>query len=396
MRIYRPKYRDRKGRKKQTRTFWVEFRGPDRQVRKFSLGTTDEDVAVITKTQLSCLNEWAKKELNPPDDLVKWVRRQEPKLREKIYEAGLLRAEQASNTKPLIEHLTDYIKDLRINSENNYPDQVESRLKRILSKCSFVFWADVEGIKVNEFISELISNGMSRHTGQHYVTNFKMFCHWLKEQGRIKELPVIKSIKYIVPPQRAFEEEELEALYEAARRGPEIYGLTGHARYVLYKLAFVSGLRRSELASLTRNSFDFERGIVFVPGESTKNDNEAYQKITPEVAALVKDLAKEKMPDAKLFEISNNSAGMIREDCKVAGIQTTNWKGTIEFKSLRSSLATHLAKKGVPMHIVQQIMRHASIKTTARYYLKILGGDTADAISKLRGFGEKQTKQQTA
>jgi len=392
MRLFKPKYKDKKGRKKQTRTFWVEFRGPDRQVRRFSLGTTDEDVAVIVKSQLNSLNEWAKKELNPPDDLVNWVRSQDIKLRNKIYKAGLLKAEQANITKTLAEHLADYITDLQINSNNGYPALVESNIKRIVVGCGLEFWSNVDGPKIRKFLDGRF-NG---HTAQHYITNFKMFANWLKEHGRITELPVLKSIKYNVPPQRAFEENELQALFEAARKGPVIYGLTGWERYVLYKLAFESGLRRNELRSLTRTSFNFEKCTVLVPGTDTKNDNEAYQKITPETAALVKELARDKMPDVKIFKIHQASSIMIRRDCEAAGIEIDNHQGKIKFHSLRHSLASHLANSGVPPHVTMKIMRHADITTTMKYYTHILRGAEDNAIDKLRGFGERRSKEQTA
>lgn len=396
MRIFRPKYRDRRGKKKQLKMFWVEFRGPDRQIRKFSLGTAAEDVAEIVRSQLSSLNEWAKKKVAPPGDLVKWAREQELKLRNKIYESGLLKGESANQTRPLKEDLRDYVNHLMINSKGNYPEQVKSCIERIIEGCGFRFWVDVEGIKVNQFISRLVDEGMGRHTAQHYINAFKSFANWMKKQGRINETPVVESMKYDVPPQRPFEEDEFAALCEATRKGPVIYGLTGWERYVLYKLGFDSGLRRNELRSLTRNSFNFEKCTVLVPGTDTKNDNEAYQKITPETAALVREIARDKMPDTKMFKIHDHSNVMIRKDCEAAGIETTNWKGTIKFYSLRHSLASHLANKGVPPHVLKKIMRHADIKTTMRYYTHLLRGAEDAAIDKLRGFGERRAKEQTA
>jgi len=392
-RLFKPKYKDKKGKTKQVAKWWLEFRDPNGIVQRWGLSTTDKDVADITASQISSLNEWGKKKLDPPENLVKWVRSQEPKLRNKIYQAGLLAAEQANCTRPLTEHLADYIKDLQINSDNGYPAQVEANIKRIMEGLDLEFWSDVNGTEIRNF---LIDEGLGKHTAQHYITSFKMFANWLKEQGRVGDVPVIKSIKYIVPRQRAFEENELQALYEAARRGPVIYGLTGYQRYVLYKLAFDSGLRRDELNSLTRTSFNFEKCTVLVPGIDTKNDSEAFQKITPETAALIKDFAKDKKPDTKLFKIHAHSAIMVRRDCRVAGIETTNWKGTIKFHSIRHSLATHLANQGVPPHVLQKIMRHSQISTTMRYYVHLLRGAEDKAIDKLRGFGEKHAKKQSA
>lgn len=56
---------------------------------------------------------------------------------------------------------------------------------------------------------------------------------------------------------RELEPDELRKLLEVTRQGPERYGMSGHKRYLLYKLAVESGLRRHELQSLTVSSFDF-------------------------------------------------------------------------------------------------------------------------------------------
>jgi len=393
MRVFKPKYKDKNGKTKQVEKWWLEFRGPNGTVQRWGLATTDQDVAEITKSQISSLNEWAKKKLAPPEDLVKWVRQQDIKLRTRIYKAGLLKAEQANCTKTLAEHLADYIKDLEINCKSSFPTRAEAHIKRIMLGCKIEFWPDVDGVKIRKFLSD---EGLGNHTAQHYITSFKMFANWLKEQGRIKEVPVINSIKYVVPQQRAFEEDELNALYEAAQAGPVRHGLSGYERYVLYKLAFDSGLRRDELASLTRNSFDFEKRTVLVPGTDTKNSNEAYQKITPETSALVKELTKDKMPGVKLFTLGRWSAEMIQADCEAADIEVENHRGKVKFHTLRHSLASHLANKGVPPHVVKKIMRHADIKTTMKYYTHLLRGAEDDAINKLRGFAEAPAKEQTA
>ncbi|NQT03358.1 MAG: site-specific integrase [Planctomycetes bacterium] len=403
MRLYQPKYREkskdgkRKGRKKQCKTFWLEFRGPDEIVHRWGLGTDNQDVAEIVKAQISSLNEWAKKGLNPPDDLIAWVRQQSPKLRGRIYKAGLLQTEQTNSTKPIQEHLKDYIEYMSLNSKSDYPQQVKSNIKRIIDACDFKFWADVDGHKVNQFVGSLIkAEKIGRNTGNHYVTSFKSFANWLKEQGKIRETPVIQSVDYEQAEQRAFEYKEWSRLLEATRKAPTRYGLTGFQRYILYKLAFDSGLRRNELRSLTRTSFDFKSSTVFVPGKDTKNGKEALQKITPETAALIKELVRDKMPSIKTFNIPNCSQFMIRKDCEQAGIETENYKGKIQFHSIRHTLATMLADKGVQPRTLQKILRHASITTSYRYYTHIMLGSEAAAIDKLRGLEQGDVKEQSA
>jgi len=229
----------------------------------------------------------------------------------------------------------------------------------------------------------------------------KGFAKWLHEERRISNVPAIKGMNFDREPQRAFELDEWRRLLEATKNGPVRFNLTGHERYVLYILAMETGLRREEIRSLTPTSFDFKRRTVFVARKDTKGRagqrNDAVQSITPETAGLVKELAKGKMPNAKLFSITEYSAIMIRADCKAAGIELENHKGRIKFHSLRRSCSTFLAAKGVHPKVVQQIMRHKSIDLTMSVYTHVLRGSQAEAVNRLRGIvQEKPPKAETA
>lgn len=400
MRLFKPKYKDKRGRKKQSAKWWIEFKDPNGIVQRWGLSTTDQDVAEIISSQLNFLNEWAKKGLSVPDDIIKWVKKQEPKLREKIYKAGLLLAEQTNLTKLLIEQLEDYRSALSINSKDRYVRQTIRRIERIIDGCGFKFWADVDGIKINEYISSRCENGMSRHTGQIYIRCFRQFANWLKKQKRITATPEIESMKFDKAERRAFEYDEWHRLLDATREGPERSKMSGWIRYVLYKLAMETGLRLDELTGLTRTSFNFSNCTVFVPGKDTKGKRgyhrDATQNMTSGTAALVKDLIKDMKPNAKVFHLTPHAPEMLRKDCEAAGIETTNYKGTIVFHSLRHTLATFLVNKGVDIKTVQVIMRHSKIEMTMEYYTHILRGSKAEAISRLRNLEQKLVKEKSA
>jgi integrase len=394
MRLFKPTYKNN-GKTKQIAKWWIEFRDPNSIVRKWGLGTSSRDVADIVARQIDSLNEWAKKHIDPPDELVKWVRQQEPKLREKIEKAGLLPANQISQSKPLTEHLTDYRNDLLArNNTEEYAYQAEGRIARIINACGFRFWSDIDGAKINKCVKNF--SELSNHTKAHYILRFRQFVKWLHTQGRINSIPAIQSVKFDTAPQRAFELDEWPRLLEAARNGPVRFKLTGQERYVLYNLAMETGLRADELRSLTPVSFDFKKRSVFVSVKHTKNGREALQSITPETSALVKELAKGKMPNTKLFKITSHAADMIRADCEVAGIELENHKGKIVFHSLRHTCATFLVNQGVDVKVVQAIMRHSKIEMTMKYYTHVLRGSEAEAINRLRNIDQKPTKTQTA
>jgi len=81
--------------------------------------------------------------------------------------------------------------------------------------------------------------------------------------------------------------DELVRLIKTTAAGPFRWKLTGTVRAVLYRLAAETGLRRKELASLTPDSFDFERLTVFASANETKNHQNAELPMRPETATMV-------------------------------------------------------------------------------------------------------------
>lgn len=399
MRLFKPKYKDKSGKTKQVAKWWVEFRDPNGIVRRWGLSTTDKDVADITANQIGSLNEWAKKGLDPKPDIVKWVRRQGPKFRDKIYAAGLLSPDKMNLTKPILERLEDYRNALLINSKGRYPRQTIKRIGRIIDGCGFEFWFDVDGEKINKYIAgryEDSEDKLGRHTGQAYIRAFRQFANWLEKKGRITHKPVIETVKFDRKERRAFEFDEWQRLLEATRKGEVRSCMSGWTRQILYAVGMETGFRLEELSSLTRSSFNFNDCTVFVPSKDTKNGKAATQRITPETAQMVKELVKDMMPTTRLFHLTVHAPDMIRYDCSGAGIETTNHKGTINFHSLRHTCATFLVAKGVDVKTVQTIMRHQKVETTLAYYTHVLSGSVIEGINALRNIGQAPAKEQTA
>lgn len=91
-------------------------------------------------------------------------------------------------------------------------------------------------------------------------------------------------------PRRALLLEEFSRLIEAAANGPTLQGISGTDRVMLYILACWTGYRRSELASLTLNSFDLMGTPPTVSVQAGYTKNKRFATI-PLHAAVVERLA---------------------------------------------------------------------------------------------------------
>ena len=87
---------------------------------------------------------------------------------------------------------------------------------------------------------------------------------------------------------------------------------------------------------------------------------------------------------------------MIQADCEVAGIETENHKGKINFHSLRHTCGSYLASKGVTPREVMEIMRHKDINLTMGRYTHLLSGQKQKAVNKLPRFARRKAKEKTA
>jgi hypothetical protein len=163
--------------------------------------------------------------------------------------------------------------------------------------------------------------------------------------------------------------DELHRLVEAAQRGTEFMGMTGHARALCYRLAVATGLRYSEIASITPESFDWRAPSLSVAAAYTKNGDPAT---IPIQADLVDDLAHyvATLPlGVPIFPLQvEKGAKMLRRDLEPAGIPYRDASGLVfDFHSLRCQTATLADAAGVSPRVVQKMMRHSTLELTGRY-----------------------------
>jgi integrase len=155
---------------------------------------------------------------------------------------------------------------------------------------------------------------------------------------------------------------------------------------MLYRLVLATGLRRDEVASLTPESFHLSGGMqhVLVSASMTKNGKIAMQ---PLPSALVADLrpylARQRL-GVSVWPIKGGlTSKMLKLDLADAGIEAEQGGQTIDFRALRTTFGTQLARKGVPLVMGMRLMRHSDPKLTAVTYAVASLADLAAEIEKL-------------
>lgn len=411
MRLFKPMYKNKKGKWTAVKKYWIEVvDSREKRYRKVLRFPAKESESLSNKLGemiQDLINHVAMKELNP--DLIRWLEDTAPiKMQERLSELGLLPKRKSKDEKPLLDYLPEFQRAIfeeskesklkKTTTGDTSAKTMTARVRKLIEGCGFTSWSDVSGEEVNNWI-EGRPNCMSQQTAHFYAQAFKRFVKWMFDTGFIDRPPKIRSVSVDRNYGRPFELDEFVKLLEAARTGPQRYGLTGYQRYLLYLLAVETGLRRGELRSLTVASVDLKGACVFVkggPDGATKNKDGAHQYFTVETGVLFKEYIKGKMPGVQLFPIHHRSGRMVQEDCKAAGIEAENHKGKLTFHSLRHTCGSYLLAHGVHPKEVQEIMRHKDYGLTMNRYGHSLDGYKRKAVNKLPRFAKKDARDKSA
>ncbi len=309
-------------------------------------------------------------------------------------EAGLVNPLDEHSRSPLEAHIEDYQRYLesKDNSERHVKETI-SQIRVVFKACGFRRIADLDTDKVRHYLKQRRTAGMSVERSNHYVRSCKGITRWM-EPKRVARDP-FRDLKTQDPAKdrrlvrRALSVAELVRLIEAARDSRQIVcGLNGTQRAMLYVVGAYTGLRASELASLTPDSFDMPGESVSLGAISAKNGKNAE---LPLHLGLIEQLKRWMigMPiESPLWPgkwaVNRHAATMLREDLKAAEIPYVDGRGeTFDFHALRGQFVTEMDRAGVSLVKAQRLARHSSPNLTANLYTRLRIDDLKPEVDKL-------------
>jgi integrase/recombinase XerD len=154
-----------------------------------------------------------------------------------------------------------------------------------------------------------------------------------------------------------------------------------------------SGLRISEAIALRVSDIDSKRMLLRV--EQGKGRKDRYTLLSPGLLAVLRSYFRAARPTGYLFpswrEGHHICAGTLGGACTEAAKQSGIAKH-ITAHTLRHSFATHLLENGTDTRVIQVLLGHSSIETTARYAqvsAKVIAG-TPSPLDLLKPFQQKK------
>ena len=220
-------------------------------------------------------------------------------------------------------------------------------------------YSEIGTADIMAWLAHLKMSGAKSTSVRNQRSNVSPFFTWLYNNRMIERNPIdpIKPIKVPSEEKRAFSSEEIDTIRTICKSPFE---------RALVETLLSSGLRINELGNLKHEDVDFDKLIVHVKNGKGGKDRTVF--ITPVAKKyILKYLVCNKHKSEYVFtsrlggRYNNNSFGEVMRDMsKRCGIH-------IHPHRFRRTLATDLARKGMPIQEIQKLLGHSKISTTQGY-----------------------------
>ncbi|MCG8391903.1 MAG: site-specific tyrosine recombinase XerD [Pseudomonadales bacterium] len=221
-----------------------------------------------------------------------------------------------------------------------------------------------------EFLAARHQQGVSARSVARQLSAMKSFYRWLKREGRIAEDPalLIERPQTGRPLPKTLSEADVEALLAA----PDLSTPLGLRDRAMLEVIYATGLRVTELVTLTQSQINPRQGLVRVIG---KGDKERLVPLGEESLYWLSRYLREARPlllgnDQELLFPSQRGTCMTRQTfwhrikqlATIAGVQKK-----LSPHTLRHAFATHLLNHGADLRVVQLLLGHSDLSTTQIY-----------------------------
>lgn len=174
--------------------------------------------------------------------------------------------------------------------------------------------------------------------------------------------------KFIYEVHRPTKDKKLPTILNKEEITRIIQAMKNIKHKAILMMIYSSGLRVSESARLMPEDLDRQRMLIHIKGSKGRKDR--YTKLSEKALKVLDEYMVQYRPGKWLFEGAKSGRHLSRrtiekifdQACEKAGI-----KKDVSVHDLRHSFATHLLEAGVDLRYIQELLGHASSKTTEIY-----------------------------
>lgn len=246
---------------------------------------------------------------------------------------------------------------------------------------SFTTWAgragldgptEVSRLVLRRYLAYLSTRNYARQTVAQRASALRRYFRWLVRSGRVTADPTVsltaRSGGSRLP--RALSRRELEELLdEPTLRAEDVPAPVRLRDQAVLELLYGSGVRVSELCDLCLTDIDLDAGWATVWGKGAKQRRVPVSEAAREALRRWLDQGRPAMvaDSDGLDALFLNSRGVRLGPRDVRRILDRRSTVPTHPHALRHSFATHLLDGGADLRVVQELLGHASVRTTQVY-----------------------------
>lgn len=228
-----------------------------------------------------------------------------------------------------------------------------------------------ENEDISNYLALKFREGCSARSGARLLSSFRRFFANLVEKGQLAVNPCsnIDSPHIGKPLPATLSEDDVEKLLTA----PDSSASMGYRDRTMLELLYATGLRVTELITLTVGQINFRQGVVRVVGKGNKDRLVPIgEEALSWLATYIEDVRPVILGDraSDYLFVTNRASAMTRQafwyriklHTKAAGIQKA-----LSPHTLRHAFATHLLNHGADLRVVQLLLGHSDLSTTQIY-----------------------------
>lgn len=232
-------------------------------------------------------------------------------------------------------------------------------------------WLAVSSADASLWLGTLASNDMALSSSARKLSALRAFARHLVAMGMRRDdfTALLERPRARRKLPDSLSEREVEALLDAPPMSTP-HGLRDRA---MLELMYSSGLRVSELCTLSLQSVDMDEGFLRVMGKGSK------ERVVPVGSKALKALRDYLSQGRPHFVKSKTGSGLFLSEWGKPISRKTFWvhlqaharhagiERAIKPHLLRHSFATHLLSHGADLRAIQEMLGHADISTTQIY-----------------------------
>jgi integrase len=262
------------------------------------------------------------------------------------------RERQMKNAETFGAHLVRYLKRQKERLRPRSYREVERHLRIYAKRLHVLPLIKIERRTIAALLGELADRAGAA-TADCCRASLSAFFVWLTREGILETSPVIHTNRHYdyEPRNRVLTGDELRAVWKALPTDPGDYA-------AIVRLLMLTGQRREEIGGLMWSEVDFDRAVIRLPGERTKNHREHEVPLSAPALAILSSVPRREGRD-HIFGYGQGAFG--GWTCCKARLDDKAKIAPWVLHDLRRTVVTKMAEElSILPHVIEAIINHVS------------------------------------